>query len=229
MKKEVQKNKIIPMLLFTLVFISIFVSMSNIVSASVVIDDPIPRSGKCRVSIYMDNISVVISEASGNFDYTIETDPDVGSITENAVADGVKTCTVSDLAYDTTYTWYVNATDGVTWTRTSYTFTTKSSTDFEIEDFFENLPEWGMEPYKVYVGDFVWMFVFFGVIAVSWGAGGHVSTTLMTILLIFVAYGTQRIFLDNPNVSLLLAVFCAVLLAVAILGIFLSEKRHRGV
>ena len=191
-----------------------------------VISEPIPRNGKSYVSIYMDNVSVVISDANNLFDYTIETDPDIGSISENNADDGVKTCTVSGLAYSTTYTWYVNATDGESWTNTSYTFTTKGETDFDIEDFKLNLPEWGMAPYKVYVGDFVWMFLFVGVIAITWGSSKHVSSVLIVILLLFAAYGTQRVFVDNSEISLLFSVIAAICVAAIMLGLFLN-KRYR--
>ncbi len=160
-----------------------------------------------------------------DFNYTITTSPDVGSISEDNVVDGVKTCTVSGLNYSTVYTWYINASDGEDWTNTSYTFTTKSSTDFDIEDFKLNLPEWAVGPFKVYVGDFVWMFIFVGVIAITWGSSKHISSVFIVILLIFAAYGTQRVFVDNSEISLLFSIIAAVCIAAIMLGLFL-RKRH---
>ena len=189
-----------------------------------VISSPLPRDGRQYVSIYTANVSIVISDTNSDFNYTIETDPDVGSISENNVNDGVKTCVISGLAYSTTYTWYVNATDGATWVRASYTFTTKGDTDFDIEDFKLNLPEWAMGPYKVYVGDFVWMFLFVGVIAIAWGSSKHVSTVFIVILLTFAAYGTQRVFVDNSEISLLFSIIAAVCISAIMLGLFLKKK-----
>ena len=223
--KGKQKNKIIKILMFTLVLMIIFVFMSNIAcAASPVIDDPIPRSGRTRISTYTTNLSVVITDADSVFSYTIETDPDIGSTSANNVGNGVKGCTVSNLNYSTAYTWYVNATDGVTWDRASYTFTTKSSTDFDIEDFKLNLPEWAMGSYKVYVGDFVWMFLFVGVIAIAWGSSKHVSTVFIIIMLLFAAYGTQRVFVDNSEISLLFSLIAAVCIAAIMLGLFLKKR-----
>lgn len=188
------------------------------------ISDPIPRDGRLRVSIYTTNLSVMITDANSLFNYTIETSPDIGSIAAYDVGDGVKGCTVSNLNYSIVYTWYVNATDGETWTNTSYSFTTKGSTDFDIEGFKLNLPEWAMGPYKVYVGDFIWMFLFVGVIAITWGSSKHISSVFIVILLTFAAYGTQRVFVDNSEISLLFSLIAAVCIAAIMLGLFLKKK-----
>ena len=210
--------------IISIAFIFLILLFSSSVLGAPVINDPLPRDGRRWVSTYTANVSVMITDTGGNFNYGIETDPDIGSISENNVADGVKTCTVSSLAYSTTYTWYINATDGATWTNTSYTFTTKGSTDFDLEDFKLNLPEWAMGPYKVYVGDFVWMFLFVGVIAITWGSSSHISSVLIVILLIFAAYGTQRVFVDNSEISLLFSVIAAICVATVMLGLFLRKK-----
>ena len=47
---------------------------------------------------------------------------------QTGVYNGVKTCTLSGLAYGTTYRWWVNASDGSSWTRRWYTFTTVTTT-----------------------------------------------------------------------------------------------------
>lgn len=198
-----------------------FITELNVIP---VISDPIPRDGKLRVSIYTTNLSVVITDANSDFNYTIETSPDIGNISANNVGSGVKGCTVSNMNYSTVYTWYVNATDGETWTNVSYSFTTKSSTDFDVEDFKLNLPEWAMGPYKVYVGDFIWMFLFVGVIAITWGSSRHISSTFIVILLTFAAYGTQRVFVDNSEISLLFSIIAAVCIAAIMLGLFLKKR-----
>ena len=199
-------------------------SFTTEINTAPVISDPIPRDGVRWVSAYTTSLSVVISDANSNFNYSIETDPNIGTISENNIGDGVKTCTVSDLNFSTTYTWYVNATDGADWDNKSYTFTTKGETDFDIEGFKLNLPEWAMGPYKVYVGDFIWMFLFVGVIAISWGSSKHISAVFIVILLTFAAYGTQRVFVDNSEISLLFSVIAAVCIAAIMLGLFLRKK-----
>jgi PKD repeat protein len=60
------------------------------------------------------------------FDWTITTSPDIGSSSGSGESNGTKTCSVSGLTYLTTYTWFVNATDGINWTNLSYSFTTFS-------------------------------------------------------------------------------------------------------
>ena len=189
-----------------------------------IISDPIPRDGKERISIYTDNVSVEIADADSVFSYTIETYPDIGSISGTDVGSGVKGCTVSGLNHSTIYTWYVNATDSDIWTNESYTFTTKISTDFDLEDFKLNFLEWSVGAYKVYLGDFVWIFLFIGVIAITYGSSNHLSSTLLAILLMFAAYGIQRVFVDNSEISLLFSVIAAVCIAAIMLGLFLRKK-----
>ena len=214
------------MLLFLLLLSGLFFLMLDIsVVGAAVIDDPLPRNGRYRISTYMDNISVVITDTNNNFSYAIETDPDIGSISEYNVESGVKTCTITDLDYNTTYTWFVNVTDDDILVNTIYTFTTKGSTDFDINDVMGNLPEYAMGPYMVYVGDFVWMFLFVGVIAIAWGGSSHISTVFIVILLTFAAYGTQRVFIDNSEVSLLFSLIAAVAIAAIMLGLFLKKGR----
>ena len=45
-------------------------------------------------------------------DYSVTTSPDIGSDSASGVSDGNYTVSVSGLNYDTTYTWYVDVTDG---------------------------------------------------------------------------------------------------------------------
>ena len=72
-------------------------------------------------------MSVTIEDPDGDsFNWTIETSPNVGSNSVNGANNGSKSCSISGLAYSTTYTWFVSATDGKGWTNESFTFTTKS-------------------------------------------------------------------------------------------------------
>lgn len=75
------------------------------------------------------SINVTIEDPEGDlFYWSIETNPDVGSDENVSDSDGTKTCQISDLQPDTTYTWYVNTTDSGSgnWTNETYYFTTES-------------------------------------------------------------------------------------------------------
>ena len=58
--------------------------------------------------------------------YTVTTNPHIGSDTRNNTNNGRYTVSISNLAPSTTYTWRVNVTDGTHWTNKTYTFTTES-------------------------------------------------------------------------------------------------------
>ena len=92
--------------------------------------DENPSDGSVDVPIAMSQLTVTIRDPEGDiFNWSIETIPDIGSSSSTGEYNGTKTCTVSGLDYDTTYTWYVNATDSGSgmWSREIYTFTTKSA------------------------------------------------------------------------------------------------------
>ncbi|MCK4995593.1 MAG: PKD domain-containing protein [Thermoplasmatales archaeon] len=93
-----------------------------------VISNPNPSNGATDVSTTISELSVTIEDPEGDtIDWTITTSPNIGSDSGTGESNGTKTCSVSGLQYDTTYTWYVTATDpdgsGETTTET-YTFTT---------------------------------------------------------------------------------------------------------
>ena len=62
----------------------------------------------------------------------------------NGETGGIKTLSISGLNYDTTYTWYINATDGTEWTNKTYSFTTENQIQTTpvilLEDGFEGEP-----------------------------------------------------------------------------------------
>ncbi len=87
-----------------------------------------PANGSTNVPISTSSLSVTITDPEGNsFDYTIQTRPNVGSRSSTGSSSGTKVCSLSGLTYGTTYRWWVNATDGSSWTRRWYTFTTVSN------------------------------------------------------------------------------------------------------
>ena len=103
-----------------------------------IISDEDPLDGSSGISIGTSELSVYIEDPDeDNFDWTIQTSPDIGSSSGNDESDGLKTCYVSDLAYDTTYTWIVTASDtggSGEITEATYTFTTGISTPPEISN-----------------------------------------------------------------------------------------------
>ena len=85
-----------------------------------------PTDTATDISITLAQVSVNISDNEHNFNYTIQ-----GSFLSNVLgnnqANGTKTASTSaTLSYSTEYTWYVNSTDGNTWTNATYTFTTQA-------------------------------------------------------------------------------------------------------
>lgn len=94
----------------------------------VAVSDETPSDAATDVSIDTMLLSVTLTDADGDaFDWTIETSPDIGSNSGIGASNGSKSCNISGLAYDTTYVWYVNATDGNSWTKESLSFTTESA------------------------------------------------------------------------------------------------------
>jgi hypothetical protein len=89
-----------------------------------------PLNGATNIPISTSALSVYISDDEGDaFDWSIETSPDIGSIFETSEYNGTKICSISGLSYDTTYIWYVNATDAGSGDTTSemYQFTTENN------------------------------------------------------------------------------------------------------
>jgi archaellin len=87
-----------------------------------------PSNGSTNISISLSSISLTIRDPEGkSFNYTIQTHPNIGSTSVKGAFNGTQQCSISGLTYSTTYRWYVNATDGITWTNHKYVFTTKES------------------------------------------------------------------------------------------------------
>jgi hypothetical protein len=90
------------------------------------ISNPSITNGTVNISLSTSSLSVSINEPEGNsFNWTIQTSPNIGSNSGNGASNGTKSCSISGLSYATTYYWYVNATDGNSWKREYYTFTTR--------------------------------------------------------------------------------------------------------
>jgi len=95
--------------------------------------NPSPSDGATDVDVSLSQLSIDISDPEGDLmDWSIETSPNIGSASGNNVGNGTITCPVSGLSYGTTYTWYVNVTDGNSWNNQSYTFTTETNPNLAI-------------------------------------------------------------------------------------------------
>ncbi|KPJ58265.1 MAG: hypothetical protein AMJ46_14445 [Latescibacteria bacterium DG_63] len=94
-----------------------------------VFSGPVPGHGATGVSVSTSFLSVLIEDPEGHaFDWTIETEPDVGSDSGTDDTSGVKVCTLNGLDSNTVYRWYVYALDGVGACDTAvYTFVTEPS------------------------------------------------------------------------------------------------------
>lgn len=91
------------------------------------ISSPSPADNATNIPIGLTQLGVFISDPEGDdINWSIETSPDIGSNSATYDSNGTKTCSVSGLQYDTTYTWFVNATDvgSDEWTNVTYQFTT---------------------------------------------------------------------------------------------------------
>jgi FlaG/FlaF family flagellin (archaellin) len=93
-----------------------------------VISSPTPSNGAYSVPISTFELRIdILDPDADTIDWYIETIPNIGSKSRTGESDGTKICNITGLAENTTYTWYVNATDptgGGTWTKRTYTFTT---------------------------------------------------------------------------------------------------------
>ncbi|NIA11512.1 MAG: hypothetical protein GWP10_17780 [Nitrospiraceae bacterium] len=98
------------------------------------ITSPSPADGATNVPINISQLTAYISDADGDtFDWQIWIITSVINGTNygyqgngTAETNGTKVCPItSNLDYGTTYTWYVNTTDGLDYSNTSYTFTTE--------------------------------------------------------------------------------------------------------
>jgi len=90
------------------------------------VSNPYPPNGATNVQITLPALSFALHDVENDaMNYTVTTSPDIGSGSGTSVYDGTYNVSVSDLSYDTTYTWHLNVTDGTNHTETTFTFTTR--------------------------------------------------------------------------------------------------------
>jgi hypothetical protein len=90
--------------------------------------DPSPADTATGVSISLTQLGFNLSDPQSDpMNCTVTTSPNIGSDSGTNVGDGRYNVTVSGLAYDTEYTWNVNATDGTNPRYKVFTFTTQKA------------------------------------------------------------------------------------------------------
>jgi len=88
-------------------------------------ENPIDNSND--ISIDLTQLSAYVEDPDGDsINWTIETIPNIGSNFDTDSPNCTATCSISNLQSDTTYTWFVNATDGDETTKAIYSFTTET-------------------------------------------------------------------------------------------------------
>jgi len=86
-----------------------------------------PVNQSINVNIDLFSLSVIITDADDDvLNWTIETSPDIGNSSGFNDTLGTKNCGLSGLRHNTTYTWFVNVTDGISWINETFVFTTRS-------------------------------------------------------------------------------------------------------
>jgi hypothetical protein len=92
------------------------------------ISNEVPENNAENIPIYTTQLKVFIYDEDGDLlDWSIKSDPDIGSISMTEDVNGLKTCEIYDLEYSTTYQWTVTVNDGNSDNMISkFSFTTQS-------------------------------------------------------------------------------------------------------
>jgi len=91
------------------------------------LSNEVPSDGSTLWDMPSTTFNITITDVDTNFNWSIDTSPDVGNSSSFNATNGSKTCALSGLAYSTTYTVTVNATsfNESSTVEETYTFTTK--------------------------------------------------------------------------------------------------------
>jgi PKD repeat protein len=123
---------------------------SSLSNASVTIQDNIsisneqPTDASSSVSINTSYVQVDISNQYGRvFNVNISSNPDVGSLYSANQSNGTVQCLISNLSYDTLYSWTVSVEENATgfWKNETFSFTTESDPSSEQDDEDEDEDE----------------------------------------------------------------------------------------
>jgi hypothetical protein len=100
------------------------------VQHNIILSDPSPTNSAPSVEKNRGSLSVLINhKVGGLFNYSITTNPDIGSASAVFQSNETKTCAISDLSYGTSYSWIVSVQelDTGNWTNETFMFTTEST------------------------------------------------------------------------------------------------------
>ena len=99
-----------------------------------IIRNPSPGQNAQFVPITTSNVSFDLTDYQGDLmNWTVETQPDIGSGAGTGVGNGRYSIPISGLEYFTTYTWFVNTTDGRYWGNKTFTFWTTTEKTLVLE------------------------------------------------------------------------------------------------
>jgi len=106
----------------------IFTTQNNPLNNPVMFSGETPSNGSVGVPLSTSSLVIMIRDPEGDaFNWRITTSPNIGSHSGTNEFNGSKICSISGLAYGTTYHWYVSCrdTESGRWTNQSYWFTTE--------------------------------------------------------------------------------------------------------
>lgn len=96
--------------------------------------NPSPIDNSEFVQIITSNVSFDLADPQHELmNWTVETQPDIGSGEGTGVPNGRYTVPISGLDYFTKYTWFVNVTDGIYWAKKTFSFRTTTENTVVIE------------------------------------------------------------------------------------------------
>jgi hypothetical protein len=99
-----------------------------------VISNPFPADNAQYVPVETSNLSFDLKDYQGDLmNWTVETQPNIGSGVANGVGDGRYTVAIDGLDYFTSYKWFVNATDGEHWMKKTFLFKTIAENTLVLE------------------------------------------------------------------------------------------------
>jgi len=97
--------------------------------------NPQPSNQTSQVSVDLSALQMYLFHTDGSpFNYSVTTNPNIGSIQGNLTENNTISLSLSSLAYETSYHWTVNLDDGLKTKSFSFTFTTEQDPNGDDDD-----------------------------------------------------------------------------------------------